>query len=61
MSISSNINELNDMFNNNSKGYANDYSDSMNVIINDNDCSDIFFSEICNILSQEGIYFKISK
>ena len=61
MSISSNINELNDMFNNNSKGYANDSSDSMNIIINDNDCSDIFFSEICNLLSQEGIYFKISK
>lgn len=30
----------------------------MNIIINDNDCSDTFFNDVCNKLSEDGIEFK---
>ena len=50
MSISSNVNELNSMFETNLSEVYNDPT-SMNIIINDNDCSDSFFVEVCNLLN----------
>ena len=29
----------------------------MNIIINDNDCSDVFFNEVCNKLKEDGLEF----
>ena len=60
MSISSNANELNSMFETELNEVYND-STSMNIIINDNDCSDLFFLEVCNLLSEEGIIFNTSR
>ena len=60
MSISSNANELNSMFENGLNEVYNDPT-SMNIIINDNDCSDSFFIEVCTLLSEEGIIFNTSR
>ena len=60
MSISSNANELNSMFEN---GLNEVYTDStsMNIIINDNDCSDSFFVEVCSLLNEAGIVFSTTR
>ena len=60
MSISSNVNELNSMFETNLSEVYNDPI-SMNIIINDNDCSDSFFVEVCNLLNEAGIVFSTTK
>lgn len=60
MSISSNINELNSMFEINSSEVYNDPT-SMNIIINDNDCSDSFFVEVCTLLNEDGIVFNTTR
>ena len=33
----------------------------MNIIINDSDCSDIFFNEVCDYLKRDGINFSTTK
>lgn len=60
MSISSNTNELNAMFETNYNEVYNDQT-SMNIIINDNDCSDTFFVEVCALLNEAGIIFNTTK
>ena len=58
MSISSNISELNAMFNS-----SEEYNDanSTNIIINDCDCSDTFFIELCSLLNESGIDFTTTR
>ncbi len=60
MSISSNANELNAMFESSFNEVSND-SNSMNLILNDSDCSDAFFVELCSLLSESGIVFNVTK
>ena len=60
MSISSYANELDSMFETIHNEVYNDPT-SMNIIINDNDCSDSFFTEVCSILIEEGIVFSTTK
>lgn len=60
MSISSYENELNSMFVTNDNMVYGD-STSMHIIINDNDCSDAFFVEVCTLLSEEGIIFTTTR
>lgn len=45
---------------NNSNVSVNDIN-MLNIIIDDSDCSDNFFDEICKILSDDGLKFKVSK
>lgn len=56
MNISSDINDLNEMFNSNLNNTSYE-SNSMNIIINDNDCSDAFFADVCEYLREDGIVF----
>ena len=60
MSISSDANELNSMFETMHNEVYND-STPMNIIINDNDCSDGFFREVCTLLIKDGIVFSTTK
>lgn len=40
---------------------SSDEINDMNIIINDSNCSDSFFNEICSILSNDGIIFSTTK
>lgn len=61
MSIASNYNELSNMLNSDLESNNVNNNDTMNIIINDNDCSDLFFLEVCNLLADEGIIFHVTK
>ena len=56
-------NELDEMINSNSQGLDISENDinKLNIIIDDSDCSDTFFDEVCSTLSEDGIKYKISK
>ena len=41
--------------------YDNNDINSMNIIINDDDCSDSFFRSVCDKLEEDGIVFTITK
>lgn len=34
---------------------------SMHIVLSDNECSDVFFDEVCRILSEDGLNFSILK
>lgn len=38
-----------------------DEVNDMNIIINDSDCSDTFFEDVCSKLSDDGLIFKVSR
>ncbi len=65
--ISSNSNihenkELDEMVNLDSSSYTDENDiNRFNIIIDDNDCSDSFFDDVCDSLSESGIKFKKSK
>ena len=41
--------------------YTNNDINSLNIIINDDDCSDNFFRRVCDKLEEDGIVFNIAK
>lgn len=52
-----NNNDLSDMINDVVIEVSGDDVNDMNVIINDNNCSDVFFNEVCDILKEDGLEF----
>ena len=61
MSNSFDYNALNETINSNLKKEDSYNQESMNIIINDCDCSDGFFVDICSSLLNEGIEFQVVK
>lgn len=55
------VNNLNSMFNHDSLSVSVDDINDLNIIINDSDCSDFFFNEICSNLRNDGIIFNLVK
>lgn len=51
-------NELESMVQSFNTDISVDGINDMNIIINDNDCSDTFFNDVCNKLSEDGIEFR---
>ena len=50
-------NDLDSMINDVVIEVPSDDVNDMNVIINDNNCSDVFFNEVCDILKEDGLEF----
>lgn len=56
-----NIEDLNSMIMEEDFNISIDEINGMNIVLNDSDCSDTFFDEVCNKLNDDGICFKRSK
>lgn len=56
-SVYNDNNDLNTMVNDVVLNVSSDDINDMNVIINDNDCSDVFFNNVCDILREDGLEF----
>lgn len=54
----SHSNELESMVQSFNTDISVDVINDMNIIINDSDCSDTFFNDVCNKLSEDGIEFR---
>ncbi|MBR2828512.1 MAG: hypothetical protein IKE70_04710 [Bacilli bacterium] len=55
-----NQDEWNKMFDENKSININDLN-QMNIVINDNDCSDLFFQDLCDELEKNGLQFQVTK
>ena len=55
-----NQDELNKMFEEN-KNIEVSHLNDMNIALNDNDCSDSFFHDLCDELEKDGLHFTVTK
>lgn len=50
-------NNIDDMLNDVVLEVSSDDVNNMNIIINDNNCSDVFFNNVCDVLREDGLEF----
>lgn len=59
--VGSSVKDNNNLKSENMVGISMDKINKLNIVINDNDCGNAFFDDICEQLEKKGVKFKISR